>query len=169
MAGINRHPAPGLGELQPGWFVVPQNPIDGPVSYIRGIGDILSTGGFTVPQNPVAGYNAGHVLPIGVQPGVQGTINNKPTTGVSGLGCGCDSGSSCGCGSGMGDISADFTKFTTDLSNGNIMDAIVNDTLFGIPVWAYGVMAGIFLFAGGEGHSYASRSRRSARAAAKAF
>src|SRR5882724_9614777 len=150
MAGINRHPAPGLGELQPGWFVVPQNPMHGPVSYIRGVGDILATGGFTVPQNPVAEYSAGHVLPIRVQPGADGTINNKPV-GVSGLGCGCGGGcgGSCG-GGGMSGIGDDFTKITTDLSNGNIMDALVNDTLFGVPVWAYGVLLGVMMFAGGE-------------------
>lgn len=173
MAGINRHPAPGLGELQPGWFVVPQNPMQGPVSYIRGIGDILSTDGFTVPQNPVAGYNAGHVLPIGVQPGQRGTINNKPVGvgGLGGLGCGCGGGgaSPCGCSGGLSGIGDDFTKLTTDLSNGNIMDALVNDTLLGVPVWAYGVLAAVFLFAGGEGHSYASRGRRAGRAARSAF
>jgi hypothetical protein len=166
MAGINRHPAPGLGELQPGWFVVPQNPIDGPVSYIRGIGDILGTGGFAVPQNPVTGYSAGHVLPIGVHPGAKGMINNKPV-GVSGCGCGGTCGG-CGGGAGMGDLSSDFNAFTADLTAGNYMTAI-QAPIFGIPVWGYLAGLALFMFAGGEKHSYAGRGRRAYRAAASAF
>jgi len=169
MAGIGYHPAPGLGELQPGWFVVPQNPLDGPVSYVRGIGDILHTGGFTVPQNPIRDYSAGYVLPIGVQPGARGMMNNKPVGGgCGGLGGGC--GGSCGCGSGggMGDIGGDFSKFTMDLTSGNIM-AAVQDTIFGIPVWAIGAGIVALMFVGGEKHSYAGRGRRAYRAAASAF
>jgi hypothetical protein len=171
MAGINRHPAPGLGELQPGWFVVPQNPMDGPVSYVQGIGDILATGGFAVPQNPVVSRSSGVIQPIGTQPGAKAMINGKAVSGgVSGMGCGCGtSAGSCGCGGGMGDISAEFTQFSTDLTNGNFTNAIINDTFFGVPVWAYGIMAGILLFAGGEKHSYAGRARRASRAAASAF
>jgi hypothetical protein len=158
---IGRHPAPGLGELQPGWFVVPQNPVDGPISYIRGIGDILATGGFAVPQNPVTGYSGGSVLPIGVQPGTPGTLNNKPiSSGLHGCGCGGGCGS---CGSGMGDISAEFTQLTSDLSNGNYTQALTSDTLFSIPVWAYGLILAAMVFSGGK-ESHYSRARRAVRA-----
>src|SRR5208337_1449924 len=98
---IGRHPAIGLGELLPGWFAVPQNPVDGPVTYIRGIGDILATGGFTVPQNPIVARASGYIQPIGTAPGQPAQLNNKPVT--SGMGCGCSGGAnSCGC-SGLGD------------------------------------------------------------------
>lgn len=54
MAKLNRHPAPGFGDLLPGSFVVPQNPIAGQqaISYIPKIGELLP-GRFTVPQNPL--------------------------------------------------------------------------------------------------------------------
>ena len=45
MAGnIHIHPAPGLGDLMPGWFAVPQDPITMArqgVTMTPGIGDIL--------------------------------------------------------------------------------------------------------------------------------
>lgn len=162
---IGYHPAPGLGELQPGWFVVPQNPVDGPVTYIRGIGDILSTGGFTVPQNPVISRASGVIMPIGTVPGAPAQINGKPVSG--GLGCGC--GGSCGCGGGMGDISSEWTQLQTDITAGNYMNALTTDTLFGIPTWGYLALLGVFMFAGGSEHSYAGRGRKAARAAARAF
>lgn len=166
---IGMHPAIGLGELMPGWFVVPQNPVDGPVSYIRGIGDILSTGGFAVPQNPVTDRYAGNVLPIGVQPGATGMVNNKTVASASLSGCGCGGGCGhSGCGGGLGDVSADFTKFTTDLTSGSVMTAL-EDTIFGIPVYAYAIGLALVMFAGGEKHSYVGRGRRAARAAAGAF
>jgi len=55
----NVHPAPGLGALVPGFFVVPQNPIDDAngggmrgVGYIPHIGELLAAQ-FDVPQNPL--------------------------------------------------------------------------------------------------------------------
>jgi len=162
---IGRHPAIGLGELLPGWFAVPQNPMDGPVTYIRGIGDILGTGGFTVPQNPVVSRASGVIQPIGTAPGQPAQLNNKPVT--SGMGCGC-SGKSCEC-SGLGDISAEFTQLTTDLTSGNFVQALSTDTLFGLPVWGYVVAVAALMFVGGEKHSYAGRTKRAARAAAGAF
>ena len=43
MAMLNYHPAPGLGDLLPGFFVVPQNPITDTqgTTYVPRIGDIL--------------------------------------------------------------------------------------------------------------------------------
>lgn len=85
MAHILYHPAPGLGELLPGWFVVPSNPIV-PAYRIPGIGDLLPAS-FPVPQNPLV---AAVTSPTGC-----GMPNTSPT--LSGMGCGC----SAGCGSGM--------------------------------------------------------------------
>ena len=82
MAHIGHHPAPGLGELIPGSFVVPSNPIIAP-SYIPHIGELLPAS-FPVPQNPL-------IAAISSPPGY-GIPNS-----MKGLGCGC----STGCGSGM--------------------------------------------------------------------
>lgn len=55
MAFTNIHPAPGLGELMPGFYVVPQNPItmaQTGMGYFPKMGELLP-GAFTVPQNPI--------------------------------------------------------------------------------------------------------------------
>jgi hypothetical protein len=70
-----------LGELIPGSFVVPSNPIV-PSSYIPHIGELLPAS-FPVPQNPL-------IAAITSPPGYG--LPNQP-----GLGCGCAP----GCGSGM--------------------------------------------------------------------
>ena len=61
---LNHHPSPGFGDLLPGFFVVPQNPLWDNKSrtlapngfavakYIRAIADLLP-GRFSVPQNPL--------------------------------------------------------------------------------------------------------------------
>jgi hypothetical protein len=82
MAHIQQHPAPGLSELLPGWFVVPSNPIR-PAHRNLHIGELLPAT-FPVPQNPL-------ISAMRTPPG-----SGMPNTG-SGLGCGCSS----GCGSGM--------------------------------------------------------------------
>ena len=51
------HPAPGLGEMLPGFFVVPQNPIKaaggmGGIRYQPHVGELMPAS-FTVPQNPI--------------------------------------------------------------------------------------------------------------------
>jgi hypothetical protein len=81
MAHLGRHPAPGLGELIPGWFSVPSNPII-PPTYIPHIGELLPAS-FPIPQNPL-------IAAVMSPPGY-GLPNQ------SGLGCGCAP----GCGSGM--------------------------------------------------------------------
>lgn len=164
MANIGVHPAPGLGDLLAGWFAVPQNPITDGVTYTPGIGDILP-GSFAVPQNPIVDFTKGQVKIIGQAPGGgPGLINGEPvnqTAGNTGAGCGC--GGACGgCGSGLGDISSDFTTFTTDLTSGNIIQA-VQDPIMGIPVYGYLALAAVFLMAGGS-NSHVSRARRAAAA-----
>lgn len=67
MSHLPYHPAPGFGDLMPGSFVVPQNPIHpdgtplvpsvqaqsgGNIAYRPKIGDLLP-GAFVVPQNPI--------------------------------------------------------------------------------------------------------------------
>lgn len=160
MSMISYHPAPGLGDLLPGFFVVPQNPIADAqgVTYVPRIGEILP-GSYAVPQNPIKDYMSGRLNLIGREPGVPGKVN-----GVSGCGCG---GSCGGCG-GLGDISTDFSKFTTDITSGNFTQAL-QDSIVGIPVWAIGAGLALLFFAGGETHSYYGRTRRASRAARSAF
>ena len=92
MAQLTFHPAPGLSDLAPGWFVLPQNPLEqddatvlvptmsatAPGYWIQQptLGDLVA-GSFVVPQNPVA------------QNLVQGLA------GLRGMGCGCSSGFGC--------------------------------------------------------------------------
>lgn len=127
MARINFHPAPGFGDLMPGFFVVPQNPLrpgdtgtplvpslqataPGRTLRISRIGELMP-GQFSVPQNPLMAAITG---------------------GMSGLGCGCSS----GCGNsnytlnGMGDLSMDsITSWLTDPSP--ISASVPNWMLYG--------------------------------------
>jgi hypothetical protein len=162
---LNSHPAPGLGDLLPGFFVVPQNPITdrGPTTYVPRIGEILP-GSFPVPQNPIKDYMTGRLNLIGRETGVPGTINGK---GVSGIGCGC--GGSCGsCSGGLSGISEDWAAIQANITAGNY-GAVLQNTVFGIPVWAVAAGLGLMFFMGGEQHSYYGRSRRAARAARAAY
>lgn len=159
MAQLNYHPAPGLGDLLPGFYVVPQNPIQ-PVKYIRGIAEILP-GAYVVPQNPVKDFTRGQTKLIG--------------QGVSGCGCGCGGSGACGSGQingigvrGLGDLSTDWSSFTGSISSGDYMGAL-KSTFFGVPVWAVGGALVLMFFLGGEKHSYYGRSRRAARAARAAY
>lgn len=159
MARLAYHPAPGIEGLLPGFYNVPQNPIQ-PITYTRGIAEILP-GAFPVPQNPVKDYTRGQTKLIG--------------QGVSGCGCGGSCGGGCGGGqingmgvSGLGDFSTDWGSFTGNISAGNYMAAI-QSTIFGVPVWAIGGALVLVMFAGGSKHSYVGRGRRAARAAAGAF
>lgn len=160
MARLGYHPAPGINGLLPGFYNVPQNPIQ-PVTYTRGISEILP-GSFPVPQNPVKDYTRGQTKLIGQNGG----------GGVSGCGgsCGCGGGCSSGQinGVGIGDISSDWATFQSDISSGNYMEAL-QATFFGVPVWAVAGALTLVMFAGGSKHSYAGRGRRAARAAAGAW
>lgn len=109
MAQIGHHPAPGLGELIPGWFVVPANPITAARSG-GGIGEFMPSY-YPVPQNPIqaAGYripSIGEILPASF------TVPQNPLVAAimspGGMGCGCAAGCGSGmCGSGMGDLGSD--------------------------------------------------------------
>lgn len=158
---LGHHPAPGLGEMLPGWFDVPQNPIANGVRYTRGVGEIIGAA-YTVPQNPVKDFMKGQVKALGTQ-------------GVGDCGCGCGGAGGCGGGqlngiglSGIGTIADDWAKVQADMSGGNYT-GILSDTVFGVPIWAgLAVLVGA-MFLGGEQHSYAGRGRRAYRAAAKAW
>jgi hypothetical protein len=142
---LDFHPAPGLEGILPGWFVVPQNPIQ-PITYTPGIGDIVAAT-FPIPQNPVADYTRGQVKMIG-----------------QGVGCACDGGCSGKInGVGVGDVSSDWSAFTGNFG------AALQDTIMGVPVWAAAAGVALLMLAGGEKHSYVGRTRRAARAAAGAF
>jgi len=172
MANLNFHPAPGLGDLLPGFFVVPQNPITSQgvgVTYVPGIGELLP-GAFAVPQNPIRDYTSGQVKLIGQ------TSNGS---GVSGCNCGCNGSGACGSGSGSGQlngqrvngmsgIAEDWATIQAEISAGNIQN-VFTSPVFGIPLWAIGAALVGFMFIGGEKHSYAGRGRRAYRAAERAF
>jgi hypothetical protein len=99
MAHIGHHPAPGLGELVPGSFVVPSNPVVSR-SYIPHIGDLLP-GSFVVPQNPlIAAVSSppGYGMPNSRPLGVQGHRGMGELGAFSDLGC---TGGMCGGGMGL--------------------------------------------------------------------
>ena len=150
MSHIPFHPAVGFGDLLPGSYAVPQNPIRDagtalvPTNFavtgnrpyrVPGIGELLSAK-FTVPQNP---------------------LRNTLVNGWSGVakptgGCGC-AGGGCGCGGhGMGDLS-DFTDWLQTSSVG------------GLPNWLiYGgaaVAAWMIFMPGGSDYRQQSRALRS--------
>lgn len=53
MNHIGIHPAPGIGDMLPGWWAVPQNPITAAAAkYNPRMGELLP-GSFVVPQNPI--------------------------------------------------------------------------------------------------------------------
>lgn len=141
MAGnLARHPAPGLGDMMPGWYAVPQNPITSggtapqPVTVKSSIGDILR-GQYAVPQNPIVSQVTGNVRPL-----------------ATGMGMGCACGQLNGQPVGMGDFTTDWSKVSTDFSAGNY-STVLQDTLLGIPVWGYavGIVAAMMLSGGSSG------------------
>lgn len=161
---LNMHPATGLGEMLPGWFDVPQNPVTAAargITYTPGIGEIIGAA-YSVPQNPVKDFMKGNVKALGTQ-------------GVGDCGCGCGGSGGCGGGkingigvNGLGSISDDWAKIQADVSAGSY-GSVIQDTVFGVPVWAIGAGLLLLMFAGGEKHSYVGRGRRAARAAASSW
>lgn len=71
---------------------------------------------------------------------------------------------SCPTSSGLGDLSSDFSQFTSDLTSGNISQAFGVDTISGVPVWiwASGLVVVYMFFFGGGKHSRVSRAGRAA-------
>jgi len=156
MAGnIAFHPAPGLGDLLPGWYAVPQDPITAAakgVTYTPGIGDILPAA-FVVPQNPVKDFVAGQVKLIGQGQGSgKGNVHKDCGCGCGGAGTCAGAGAGSGAGTGMGDISTDLSNMMTDLTGGNFSQfftdfgALLQEpTVLGIPLWVAGIAAYFFV------------------------
>jgi hypothetical protein len=97
---LSMHPAPGLGELVPGSFVVPQNPLvpgafTGEVSYIPRAVERLP-GRWTMQSNPLYKALNGGINGVSV-----GTGGCDDCTGM-GCGGGCAAGGGCGCGGSCG-------------------------------------------------------------------
>jgi len=173
MSRLGIHPAPGMGEILPGWFAVPQNPVDvgmSGVSYTPGIGEILP-GSFVVPQNPLKAFTTGNVKLIGQTGGSGGGSGQLNGVAVSDCGCGCGGHGGCGSGGGMGQLSlsnvgSEFTTFTTDLTAGNFTQALTVDTLFGFPAGitlATAALAAYFLLGPSTGPSRVARAHRAYR------
>lgn len=146
MSQINIHPAPGLGDLAPGWFVVPQNPIrpdstvlvpsvqasvPGRIARKPHIGEFVAAT-FVVPQNPI--------------------VRNLQT-GMQGLGCGCGT-PSCNGGPNYYGMSGFDISTVTDWAQGT-------SPIAGLPNWAlYGgaaVAAWLIFMPGGS--EYRAKSR----------
>lgn len=182
MANLNLHPAPGLGDLTSGFYVVPQNPIqmatDG-ISRVPSLGEFMA-GSFVVPANPFFAFSTGQVQPIGQgaagMPMNPKRIKKAPPvsmSGMAGLGCGGSGGSgssssSCGCGcdtpSGMGDLTSDFAAIEADFSAGNYTNILSTDTIYGYPTWYYvaglALVGFLFLNTPSEGRTRLQRGRK---------
>lgn len=85
MSMIAYHPAPGLGLMLPGWFVVPNNPLQArqAVAYQPTLGEIMPAR-FVVPENPLL-----RALSLGAAPkclcSSMGCGMGCPTHGMAGL------------------------------------------------------------------------------------
>lgn len=93
MSHINRHPAPGIGDLLPGFYVVPQNPIRAAqqgIGYVPHFGELVPAM-FTVPDNPLVKSLAG-LGSMGCNGGCSGSSvggllrSNAGMMSISGLG-----------------------------------------------------------------------------------
>lgn len=120
----NFHPSPGLGDLLPGWFVVPQNPIradstvlvpsvqatvPGQIARRPHMGEFLPAT-FAVPQNPI--------------------IKNL-NTGMGGLACGCGTPSCDGAGNFYGMSGFDVSSVTDWAQKTSPVGGLPNWALFG--------------------------------------
>ena len=85
MSMIAYHPAPGLGLMLPGWFVVPNNPFEArqAIGYQPTLGEIMPAR-FAVPENPLL-----RALSLGAAPkclcSSMGCGMGCPTHGMAGL------------------------------------------------------------------------------------
>lgn len=143
MPHISLHPAPGLGELMPGWHIVPQNPIapdytelvptpqaraNGRTVYVPHIGELMPAK-FTEPENPI-----------------------RKAMGLGGCGCGggcsrCNYDGSARCKQGCGCPSAIGFSGLGDLSD--VMDTLTTGYM------PYVIGGGLLLlFLSGRGKSY---------------
>lgn len=150
MAHLDVHPAPGFGDLIPGWFSVPQNPIQGDSTPIVAsinakaggmavkiptMGELLP-GFFVVPQNPL-----------------------RDQLGMGRLGCG-----TCGMGQAAPPGTTDLMGSLTGMGT-SVTSWLQSSMVAGIPNWLLvgGAVAAYFLLTPG-GSEY-----RAQRAAARGY
>ncbi len=163
MSQINRHPAPGLGDLINGWFIVPQNPLragspppppptvivpsvqataPGRVLRKPRLGDFVAAS-FVVPQNPLA-----------KRMGMGGC-------GCTDLGCGCGGGANS---SGLQGF--DVSSITDWAQQPSFVSASVpNWLLFG----GAGVAAWLLFMPGGSEYRSARAEHRGYRRLARRY
>jgi len=152
MSQLPFHPAPGLSDLAPGWFVVPQNPLalgpstvlvptmgaTAPGRWLRNptLADLVA-GSFPVPQNPVANNLAAGLA------------------GLRGMGCGCR-----GCGGGQNFYGlngmGDATGYGTDMISNFLLENagspgawLAGETTlagFTMPMWGWLAGAGAAIY-----------------------
>ena len=131
MAYTSTHPAPGLGQMLPGWFAVPQNPMGGASPrYQPSMGEIVGAS-FVVPQNPLVRAMAQGVMPDQGK-GLMGTGFPKDD-------CVCGCGGGGGCGGGMGsltdDLSGYFEQAKTYATDGGT-GTLVTVAVVGLILWS---------------------------------
>lgn len=89
MAGnIAMHPAPGLGDLMPGWWSYPNDPqalASQGVTKTPSIGDILPAA-WTIPENPLKAYVTGQTKMIGQGGGGKQRTGNVSARTAKGMG-----------------------------------------------------------------------------------
>jgi hypothetical protein len=89
MAGnIHIHPAPGLGDLMPGWWDYPNDPAalaSQGITKTPGINEILPAV-WTIPENPLKAYVTGQTKMIGQGGGSKQRSGNVSAKGAKGVG-----------------------------------------------------------------------------------
>lgn len=139
---LRHHPAPGFGELMPGFHVVPQNPI-------RDAGTVLVPSVQAAAGNQIVRVpHMGELLP-GTFRVPSNPILKNLTGGMSGLGCGP------ACGLGQVQQAAASGNLMGSLGGtiGSVGTWLQQSMLFGIPNWALvaaGIGAVMFMAPGGS-------------------
>lgn len=158
MPMLNFHPAPGLGDLLPGWYTVPQNPLrpdstplvpsvqaasGNRITRKPTIGDLLPGTMFVIPQNPILQNISG---------------------GMAGLGCGC------GCQSGPPAVALGALNFDGQGMLGTgLFEGGLDLSTWGAPEYVaagIGVYTLFSLFSTGKRHGQAVRRKYRAALAA---
>jgi|SRR5271166_3462625 len=154
MSQIGFHPAPGLGDLAPGFFVVPQNPLRSDSTVL--VPSVQASAGGRMVRKPHVGdlVAASFVVP-------QNPVRNNLATGMQGLGCGCGT-PDCGVPGynpygiqGMGQLDlTSLSSITTWLQEPSAISASVPNWL----LWGGGAAAAYFLLMPG-GKEYREKSK----------
>lgn len=153
MSQIGFHPAPGLGDLAPGFFVVPQNPLRNDSTVL--VPSVQASAGGRMVRKPHIGdfVAATFVVP-------QNPVRRNLATGMMGLGGGCGMGGM-GCGQSYnpyGLQGLDLSSITTWAQQPSFISASVPNWLLygGAAAAAY-----FLLMPGGKEYRQKSRALRS--------